>query len=227
MQSRLATDRSPRFGPRRTRYLCFSLEQTMTMQLKKLKLNVSKCVFSPFFACTDITMSWTFLYRSSDCFNSSILRSYNIRHNVRLTAKTNKPTKKKPWIVHCDAWKVPSPRWLPSVIQLPFSSSALPHLVVEKGNISHRTVVQVVALAPWYSNTTAAAVSNWLYYILVWPDVWRMKGHTSSQAHVAPRQTKWTQHEGLFHKVSVPATGTETHTGAHSMLPWYHTKSAV
>lgn len=32
----------------------------------------------PFFACTDITISWTFLYRSSDCFNSSILRSCKV-----------------------------------------------------------------------------------------------------------------------------------------------------
>lgn len=32
-------------------------------------------VIWPFFPCTDITMSWTFLYRSSDCFSSSIFRS--------------------------------------------------------------------------------------------------------------------------------------------------------
>lgn len=61
----------------------------------------------------------------------------------------NKQQQKKNRIIHCDALKVPSLRWLPSVIQLPFSSSALPHLVAEKkGNITHTTVVQVVALTP-------------------------------------------------------------------------------
>lgn len=139
-QSRLATIRSPRLGPRRTRYLCLSLQQTMIMWLKKLTQNVSvpakMWVFSPFFACTDITMSWTFLYRSSDCFNSSILRSCNVcivQHNMRFTAKANKQTK-KPQLQP----KVPFLRWRPSVIQLPFSSSALPHLVADKkGNITH------------------------------------------------------------------------------------------
>lgn len=41
-QSRLATNRSPRFGPQRTHYLCLSLQETKMMWLKKLKQNVSK-----------------------------------------------------------------------------------------------------------------------------------------------------------------------------------------
>lgn len=76
-------------------------------------------------------MSWTFLYRSSDCFSSSILRSCKRQLKVNFSKLSQSWTTEVTLLrykANCNLSNVPSLHWLPSTIQLPFSSSALPHL---------------------------------------------------------------------------------------------------
>lgn len=145
LQSPPPTTRFHRFDPRHARFLCFSLKRTETrfnrewtlryLEMPHRQLSQFETVSSPFFDCTDITMSWTFLYRKTDCFNSSILRSCKVQRKETFTAgKTNTENKRQLFF-----FKVPSLRWPPSEIQLPFSFSALPHLVAEeKKTMTHK-----------------------------------------------------------------------------------------
>lgn len=89
-------------------------------------------------------MFWTFLYRSSDCFSSSILRSCEGK-----TIKTHSEAHASGGELNHLVWykgnrnlsNVPSPHWLPSMIRLPFSFFALPHLAKKENDYRWRTTV--------------------------------------------------------------------------------------
>lgn len=128
-----------------SRLTCFSTSLCPTLHYH---LFTDKGVISPFFPCTDITMFWTFLYRSSDCFSSSILRSWKRKRRVKNHSGANLRVELNHLIWHKvnhNLSNVPSLHWLPSMIQLPFSFAALPHLVRKENDYRQRTVVLTVS----------------------------------------------------------------------------------